>query len=140
MYRVKKDSSRKESDFTVYTFKAYYNDKEIGSVIGEIWSYKDKLTHQDFKNFKLRNKTGTELYIHSLYVAPEFRNKGIGRKLMNSILNYARRINKINSSLLYVDVNTGSAQHLYKNMNYEKIGIFGIAQENIIMRKKYKEG
>ena len=55
-------------------------------------------------------------------VRPAFQNKGVGRKLLEFLLQKAR-IEKINKFFLEVRASNLSAIHLYENLGFEKISV-----------------
>ena len=63
-------------------------------------------------------RNGTVLWIHSLYVEPKFRRKGVFKKMYLYLKDRVQRSNDLVGLRLYVDKNNKSAQNVY-----EKIGM-----------------
>ena len=82
-----------------------------------------------------------EGYITNIAVFSDFRRKGIGRKLLNYILNYAQ---KSNFALVTLEVRTSNyaAINLYKDLGFKQVGIrknfYKKPEEDaILMTKKF---
>lgn len=63
------------------------------------------------------NPRGKSMWLREISVSPEEHNKGIGRKLINHALYYAKQDGAVRSSLLADDLNV-SAIHLYQKLGY----------------------
>lgn len=63
---------------------------------------------------------GKRIYLSRLIVKKEYRNKGIGTKIMKFLINKAREMNYSEISL-GVDCINGAAIHLYKKFGFEII-------------------
>ena len=61
-------------------------------------------------------RNGTVLWIQSVYVAPEFRGKGIYRKLYEYIQEMVRNRGDLAGIRLYVDQSNHSAQKVYERL------------------------
>jgi len=87
-------------------FARYFVVEKNQKIIGYIGSW-------FFKDF---------VHITNVTVHPDFRNKGIGRKLMNYIIDLAKS-RKVKKVVLEVRVSNTIAQKLYKNLGFrvEKI-------------------
>ncbi|MEJ5366443.1 MAG: N-acetyltransferase [Desulfosoma sp.] len=76
-------------------------------------------------------------YIQSICVAPQWRNKGIGRQLMN----YAEKriFSEAPNVFLFVSSFNGDAQRFYKKLGYEVVGelcdYFFRGESEILLRK-----
>ncbi len=86
-------------------------------------SYEDKLIgivafHQESR-IKVRHKA----YIRSMYVQQEYREKGIGKLLLNNLIERAKAINEIEILLLDVVTNNISAKQLYLSFGFQIYGI-----------------
>jgi GNAT superfamily N-acetyltransferase len=58
-------------------------------------------------------RNGTVLWIHSLYVLPEWRGKGVFRALYDQLRNKVLASNSLKGLRLYVDRRNGHAQAVY---------------------------
>jgi len=65
-----------------------------------------------------KNKLVFELT--KMAVKPEYRNKGIGKKLLKKCIDYSK-FNNYNSIILYSNKKLNNAIHLYKNFGFEEI-------------------
>ncbi|MUG94574.1 GNAT family N-acetyltransferase [Scytonema sp. UIC 10036] len=86
-----------------------YEDKEIIGIIA---------LHQG-ERIKVRHKA----YIRSMYVQPEYRKKGIGKLLLNELIERAKAIDEIEILLLDVVTNNLSAKQLYLSLGFQIYGI-----------------
>jgi ribosomal protein S18 acetylase RimI-like enzyme len=68
-----------------------------------------------FSTFKLKKL----LNIHDIIVLPEYRNHGLGRKLMNHIEAHAKKIN-CGKITLEVRLDNKNAKHLYQSLGYNE--------------------
>jgi ribosomal protein S18 acetylase RimI-like enzyme len=68
---------------------------------------------------KLRHKA----YIRSMYVQPECRKKGIGKLLLNELIERAKAIHEIEILLLDVITNNLPAKQLYLSFGFQIYGI-----------------
>ena len=92
-------------DCILYNYDSYsvfFGDEIVGYIISKI-SY-------------------PETHILNLTVSSQFRNNGIGRSLVNLIIDYARLRNS-EDILLEVRESNLEAQSLYKKLQFKKIGI-----------------
>jgi ribosomal-protein-alanine N-acetyltransferase len=62
-----------------------------------------------------------ECHLLNLCVRPEERNRGIGKKMINYLLNQARR-RGIQSVFLEVRVSNSAAIHLYQEQGFNEVG------------------
>ena len=67
-----------------------------------------------------KNKLVFELT--KMAVKPEFRNKGIGKKLLKKCIDYSKS-NNYNSIILYSNKKLNNAIHLYRNFGFKEIKI-----------------
>tara|TARA_B100000003_G_scaffold39171_1_gene33329 strand:- start:42 stop:509 length:468 start_codon:yes stop_codon:yes gene_type:complete len=65
-----------------------------------------------------KNKLVFELT--KMAVKPEFRNKGIGKKLLKKCIDYSKS-NNYNSIILYSNKKLNNAIHLYRNFGFKEI-------------------
>jgi ribosomal protein S18 acetylase RimI-like enzyme len=66
---------------------------------------------------------GRDAFIDELYVAPEFRRQGLGRRAMEFAEARAREMG-VNAVHLEVDRGNGAAQELYRRAGYDEHGRF----------------
>jgi phosphinothricin acetyltransferase len=85
-----------------------------------------------------------------MYVAPEFRGRGLGGELLTYVLDQASRMHGLRQVNLWVNATATSAVELYRAAGFEEIGIEraflivdGIAQDLALMvrvlRRKTRE-
>lgn len=86
-----------------------YEDKTL---IGIVAFYQES-------RIKVRHKA----YIRSMYVKQEYRGKGIGKLLLNELIERAKAINEIEILLLDVVTNNSSAKQLYLSFGFQIYGI-----------------
>ena len=86
-----------------------YEDKELIGIVA---------FHQESR-IKVRHKA----YIRSMYVKQEYRGKGIGKLLLNELIERAKAINEIEVLLLDVVTNNISAKQLYLSFGFKIYGI-----------------
>lgn len=86
-----------------------YEDKKL---IGIVAFYQES-------RIKVRHKA----YIRSMYVKQEYRGKGIGKLLLNELIERAKAINEIEILLLDVVTNNSSAKQLYLSFGFQIYGI-----------------
>ena len=72
---------------------------------------------------KLRHKA----YISSMYVQQEYRGKGIGKLLLNELIERAKAINEVEILLLDIVKNNFLAKQLYLSLGFQIYGIEKIA-------------
>ena len=87
----------------------YYKDKDL---IGIVAFYQEA-------RMKVRHKA----YIRSMYVRPECRKKGIGKLLLNELIERAKAIKEIEILLLDVVTNNLPAKQLYLSFGFQIYGI-----------------
>ena len=86
-----------------------YKDKELTGIVA---------FHQGSR-MKVRHKA----YIRSMYVRPKYREKGIGKLLLNELIERAKAINEIEILLLDVVTNNRIAKQLYLSFGFQIYGI-----------------
>lgn len=86
------------------------------------------------------SRTAHVAHIYSVYVQPEFRGKGIARKLMNAILNKVRKDTMLRKLNVYVNAENVSAIAFYTSVGFEQAGILrqemyydGVYYDEILM-------
>lgn len=89
--------------------------KDISLRLG--FELRGRIVAQSFSHLVL-----DELHILNLAVAPEFRKKGIGGKLLKELLLEAQR-RGANHALLEVRVGNDAARALYRGFGFEQVGI-----------------
>ena len=70
-----------------------------------------------------RIKVKHKAYIRSMYIKPECREKGIGKLLLNELIERAKAINEIEILLLDVVTNNLIAKQLYLSFGFQIYGI-----------------
>ena len=60
-----------------------------------------------------------KIILYDLYVRSEYRNKGIGRMLMNAAKSFAER-KGVTSIELTTSINNKNAQSLYESLDYQR--------------------
>ena len=92
--------------------------KEEGKIIAVVVA--NKTEDIEYKQVNWRDKSDNYIVIHRLGVSPLHQRKGIGKKMMKHIENYAAK-NKINSIRLDTySLNHASVQ-FYKNLHYKEL-------------------
>ena len=84
----------------------YWVAEKDGQVIGVL------LTVPEWSDWR----NGTVLWIHSLYVLPEFRGGGVFKRLYANLRDLVRETPELKGLRLYVDKQNGAAQAIYKRM------------------------
>jgi ribosomal protein S18 acetylase RimI-like enzyme len=84
---------------------------EDGQLIGSLGFYRETA-------LKLRHKG----YLVSMYVAPDYRSRGIGRALLVEAISRAKRLPDLKQLLLGVVVTQTTAKRLYESLGFEVYG------------------
>jgi ribosomal-protein-alanine N-acetyltransferase len=124
------------------------NNNFGGAVSSEIWNYKEKIAENDFNLGHPINKqldlNGDELYISSIGVLPQYRNKGYGKKLFYELVNHIKTIfPKVTKGILLLNETWVFAKNIYQEYGFIHICDFadffiaddGSKQKAIVMRK-----
>ena len=108
--------------------KRKYTEKELESIINDntkpifVYVMDEKVVGYVFTIIKeiMGNNLlpRTELYIDDLCVDREYQNKGIGRKLIEYVIEFGKE-NKIDSITLNVWNGNDSANHLYQELGFK---------------------
>lgn len=61
--------------------------------------------------------------VYSMYVAPEARGQGVGRALMQALIDRARAMEGLERLLLAVVTGQGAARGLYRSLGFEAYGL-----------------
>jgi len=93
---------------------------EVVGMIGIYWSNLDKIKH------------GVNIY--GLYVVEKYRNKGIGKILMQSIVDIVKSRSQFIKLYLYVETNQKKAISLYKKFGFR---IVGELEKSMFINGKY---
>lgn len=101
--RLKKS---KDNDTQIILF-AKDRNRIIGTIVG-FWQPKEKIKHV--------------AHIYGLYLDDEFRGKGIGKRLMETIIRQLRGIPQIEKIKIEVNAQNTVAFNLYKKMGFKIIG------------------
>ncbi|WML49964.1 GNAT family N-acetyltransferase [Neobacillus sp. PS3-34] len=99
--------SRLESDST-FIFGAFEGDQLIGVV-----------TLLKEQKLKMKHKAG----IFAMYVSPEKRGRGIGKRLMEEAIKKARELEGTEQLYLGVVTSNESAKNLYSSLGFQAFGI-----------------
>ena len=62
-------------------------------------------------------------FVRGMYVAPDFRNQGIGRKLMTQALRFAVSMHGLRQLTLSVNATNAGALALYEAMGFKSFGV-----------------
>ncbi len=68
-------------------------------------------------------KSSHVMSLYSVYVAPEFRNRGVGRELLNQAIETAKTHPEIIKLSLNVAATQSEARALYTKMGFEEVGV-----------------
>jgi ribosomal protein S18 acetylase RimI-like enzyme len=105
----------------------------------------DKLVAQNVAFFVMRLDTvpagcgGIQFFeegyseLKRIYIRPQFRNRGLGRRLVEHLENFSRA-NAINIVRLETGIHQTDAIRLYEDMGYHRIPPFGDYPENDVSR------
>jgi ribosomal-protein-alanine N-acetyltransferase len=124
------------------------NNKFGGAVSSEVWNYKEKISLEDFNLGHSINKqldlNGNELYISSIGILPQYRNKGYGKKLFFELVNHVKTLfPKVTKGILLLNETWVFARKIYQEYGFEYVCDFndfftaddGSKQKAIVMRK-----
>lgn len=106
-----KDSNEKE-DYPLQWIKKAINSKEILFLTAM-----DKDINGILIAYIL--KTVGEAYLNTLYVRPEYRKKGVGKRLLEEYEKFIKK-NKISYSELFVNSKNVPAKKFWESQKYEK--------------------
>jgi ribosomal protein S18 acetylase RimI-like enzyme len=98
----------RESLPSVYTFGAFEN----GSLIGVVTLFPDG-----------KRKMKHRASIFAMYVAAEARGKGVGKRLVETAIEQARELGRIEQVHLQVVTSNESAKRLYSSLGFEVYGL-----------------
>jgi len=101
----------------------------IGAVSSEIWDYTENILRDTFSlGHSIRNSLslyGTELYISSIGIFPEYRKKGYGKILFSHLIdNIKRKFPMVKSGILMINEEWGYARRIYIENGFKDIAIF----------------
>jgi GNAT superfamily N-acetyltransferase len=88
----------------------YWVVEEKGRVLGAL------LTIPEWSDWR----NGTVLWIHSLYIVPEARKRGVFKKLYLNLKRQVEQSEELMGLRLYVDKQNKSAQQVYEKMGMNK--------------------
>jgi ribosomal protein S18 acetylase RimI-like enzyme len=71
---------------------------------------------------ELRSKRRHRGWIWGMYLAPEWRGQGIGRRLLEAAIHRAEKIAGLQRLLLSVSSTQSTARHLYKSLGFSVFG------------------
>jgi len=124
-----------------------------GYICSELWSYSDQ---PELSNLSLNHKiqkthmdNGSELYISSLAVLPEFRGHNLGKLLFTELLDRAAKQFALQSSILLVNTQWQQASEMYARQGFVQVAVLQdfftneqpdkfnrYQSDGIVMRKK----
>lgn len=70
-----------------------------------------------------RVKTGHRAVVWGMYTAPEVRGKGVGRLLLDALIDYAKTLPDLTDLLLSVTVGNDAARQLYLKTGFTPYGV-----------------
>lgn len=123
----------------------------MGFLCSEIWNYKENLYSKDFSLGHSINKVhvsnGTELYISSWGILPDFRGKGLGKALFSKSLEMiTKTCPELKGAILVVSDTWQHAITIYKEHQFAPLmlleeffaysSIEKLNENGIVMRKK----
>lgn len=80
-----------------------------------------------------------EIHLDNIVVKKDFRNLGIGKQLLEHLINICTNINNVRLITLEVNETNTIAQKLYEDFGFKKLGIrknyYGLNKNAIIMTK-----
>ena len=145
-YKSIRLESLKESPFA---FSDSYNDlnaspneefqKEL-AIVGNppeafvLAAVDDKGKIQGFVRFKRdqRQKARHKSMVHSMYITPEFRGRGVGKLMMENVIERAKSLRGLEQIHLWVLHHDSSASGFYRKLGFE--------QQGPLVRKDLKAG
>jgi len=103
-----------------------YDRKVIGYLTSEIWEYKscidEKYFMLDHSIKEVHNINGTELYISSMGILPDFRGKELGKLMFQNFSDYILTINKnLKTKILIVCESWKNARKIYISNDFKEI-------------------
>ena len=98
-----------EAVFTDRSKGAYWVAEEAGKILGGF------LVVPEWSDWR----DGTVLWIHSLYVVPEARRRGVFRDLYSHLKEMVERSNELKGLRLYVDRRNRDAQRAYEALGMD---------------------
>lgn len=102
----------------------------------------DELTLSGVVGIQRENmhKLNHKAFLWGVYVAPEARNKGVGRRLVAQALNYAFAMNGVRQMNLGVNAQNAPAIALYEAAGFKRFGleqgfmiVDGMLQDELLM-------
>lgn len=126
---------------------AFSGEDCVGCLFSEIWEYSENLRTDSFLlNQSIEDRhhnEGTEIYISSMTINPDFRGQGMGRLLFTESLNYfVQHFSQLESAILLVNEQWTSARNIYEQSGFQPImkldNFFGsptTTADGIVMRK-----
>lgn len=124
------------------------NNKIIGFLCSELWQYEEDPKIENFyRNHSpktMHQVNGTELFIDSMAIIPEYRGKQIGHYLFETFLKYIGQEYKLKSAILVITEEWANAKKIYLANDFHKIKTInnyitenGIPRSGIILRKYF---
>ena len=110
-------SQRDLRDYIESTTGDIYKDGQLRLIIEEISNQQSAISIGciDLFDFDIRNRRAAI----GMYIAPEFRNRGIGKQAVEALEDYVFK--QLDLRLIYAVIATNNipCTHLYKNLGYE---------------------
>ncbi|ABO50050.1 GCN5-related N-acetyltransferase [Desulforamulus reducens MI-1] len=123
--------------------------KPVGYICSELWTFAENLKPKKLElGHSIKDAhipQGNELYISSMGLLPEFRGAGLGKKMLQELMERTIKSHpKVISVVLIVSEKWQAAQNTYKKLGFQEVFTIssffkpiGFATEKgIVMRKK----
>ena len=103
-------------------FNNWFQEKKINRCPVFIYQHNDvPVAYGSYAQF--RPKEGYQFSVeHSVYVLPAYRNKGIGRLLLQQLISYAKQ-NNIHCMIAGIDAENFTSIELHKKLGFEQVGL-----------------
>ena len=117
-------SNFEENKITLKKFNLHYNHIKKNNLPYIIAEYKNKVLGLAYLN-NYRFKSGYKFtFENSIYVHPDFLNKGIGSKLLKKLISISKKNNNIKNIIAVIgDTKNKSSIIIHKKNGFKKIGI-----------------
>jgi ribosomal-protein-alanine N-acetyltransferase len=101
------------------------SDQMIGYVCAELWPYKEFVSKSSFAlNHEIsdHDENGSEIYISSMAIGRQYRNKGLGQYLFKECIERIRvAYPNVDSAILIVNETWASARKIYRKQDFHEI-------------------
>lgn len=122
--RITRGTRGAKQDCSLYLF-AYDGEKVVG-MVGAFWEDKSVLRHK--------------AEVFGVYLNPEYREKGIGKRLLEAVLIEIKKNVQFTKIVLGVNASNSSALNLYESLGFKKSGKYvkeflhnGVYSDEIVM-------